>query len=71
LVDRIQVLVIYDAENKTIRGSGISDSSNLANLQDGKGRTAGTVLFNDSDKKILNLKPADGEASNALITSGT
>ena len=73
LVDRIQVLAIYDAVTGKveIETAGMSGSSNLANIQDGRGRTAGTVLFNDSDKKILNLKPADGAASNALITSGT
>ena len=70
LVDRIQVLAIYDAENKTISVGGMSGSSNLVNLQDGKGRTAGTVLYNDAEKKIVNILPADNAATNALITSG-
>ena len=48
----------------------MSGSSNLVNLQDGKGRTAGTVLYNDAEKKIVNILPADNAATNALITSG-
>ncbi len=71
LLNRIKVYAIYNAETGEVQTTEMSSSSGLVNSTDGRARVAGEVIYVDSTQNIVNIKPADGAATNVLLSSGS
>ncbi len=69
-IQTLKVFASYDAESGDIKTFDMSASNYLYNVDDGIGKTAGTVVYNDLVKNVVTIEPQDALASNALVYSG-